>query len=148
MASSAMEHQLGYSGNSRLRTRRQTQTKYVHNHHAHTCAILTHCAAFYTHVYLHAKTTGDVGDMRTNHCYFDHVMSRIPPIGTPCWEENGASSWISSLYPWLHYCLYNVELAMILICVLIGALSKLVCKLNPAEHDVYKHAKCSTSVHT
>ena len=56
----------------------------------------------FTHVYLHAQTTADVGDIRTWQTVVILITGKTwrPPIWAPCPDKNGASSGISLVYMW------------------------------------------------
>ena len=60
------------------------------------------CVQHFTCVYLHVQTAVDAGDIRIWRIGVILIKwkTQIPPIGAPCWEENGAHSWISGLNMW------------------------------------------------
>ena len=60
------------------------------------CPWSSHIVQSFTHVYLHAQIA--VHTHLTNHGYFDHGKTQIPPIWAPCRDKDGVGSGISGLY--------------------------------------------------
>ena len=76
----------GYSGFRRPRTQKQMRTN--------VSTIFAHRAGF--HACLSSRS--DPNTYATNESSLIVVKTRIPPIGAPCWDTDGAGSGISGLY--------------------------------------------------
>ena len=66
----------------------------------------------FTHVYLHAQTAVDAGDIRTWQTTVILITreTRRPPIWSPCRNQDGAGSGISLVYLWSQLKVGNVKL--------------------------------------
>ena len=80
----------GYSSFCRPHMRKQTQTKRVHDLHV-PCGIS--CVFIFTLRPQYIRTWQTTVILITR-------KTRIPLIGAPCWDKDGASSGISGLYLW------------------------------------------------
>ena len=152
MASSAKGLKLGIFGFLPT-THAKTNTKQMRPRSSHT----VRC---FTHVYLHAQTAVDEGDIRTRWTTVILIAGKTwrPPIWAPCQDKNGAGSGISPVYLWVtpmfkcNVIANDIRLSILLsfkICnklLMSEGLTKLICKVprpNYTDHKSHSYTYLS-----